>query len=1122
MLQKILAVLTRPPVPFVLGLLVALAVFWFGGHLLQTAYGWPSTPVILALCGTTLVLAVGFVVLRSVVARRKAKAIENEIRNQGRVQAANLPPAGRDEVDSLQQRFDEALASLKSSKLGRGALYAMPWFVVIGPPGSGKTTAITESGLNFPTVKGPNQKRGIRGVGGTRNCDWWFTDQAILLDTAGRYTTEAEDHDEWLTFLGMLKKARKQKPINGAIVAISIADVLGADEDALERHATTIRQRIDELVKQLEVVFPVYLMLTKCDLLSGFVEFFGSLAKEERAQVWGMTFPIGGPAEQETRFAAEFDRLCQRVELERMRLLVPDRPAPLQQKIFSLPMQLRMAKRKLTEFVRLLTQSNPYSDASVLRGVYLTSGTQEGAPIDLVMARMSSALGVETRVEGRGREAVEQKSYFLRDLFTKVVYADRDLAHSSTRVQKQQALIRKAVIVGSVVASVGLAVQSLLSWSNTRGALAEFAEAAEQDLAIDAARPDAPNEAAQKRLNDLHDRLMAVWAAYHATPLLGPSRDVLVKAMGGYASGVRAAFLDPASRYLGKRLKEYLDGKAADITYDAASRMVMVYGALHGEFSSPTALRDAIDVLGLWSWAPSTLGQRREIRADAPEVRHLEAFLRLRTFEQGSWLVDADRGLLLAAKNRLRSGSELQSVVIDILTLNPALQDAPEADLATLVRAELSRRAGGEVEIADADLQAVVSVERKRMKIQAMAAIRLGDTSTLPKLIEALTDLEADGSAPMKAFVGNLTGLRQAGVVPRPGLGADSVRATYALALKEIAGLRPPLVRLVTSGNSADGYVLPDVIHGDLTWFEEFNKQLLASRRVVEDRLRELDKEFGGTGQAVENSAVQPIAFSLWAMFDSVLDALAREARTEMWRHWQKEVGVNLASYADCFPCNPGSSTDCAVADFTGLFCVDGKIDQALKLLRNLRAIKLLTRGLELHDKFEEFVAVARAIQEACFDAADPGTPRLKFKVVDFNKPVVVSELALVIAQGNSVSHQEGTKAGMGNKPRRWEIGQTGAQLRMATIMDKPSLLSVPAERPSASPWGLLHVIAEGRTEQVAKDARVTWSIDYDLPNKTKDTVTCWWQFAQDGKQNPFMKEFFKVEPPERIFRDAP
>ncbi|MEJ1267707.1 hypothetical protein WDV93_11565 [Pantoea ananatis] len=47
-------------------------------------------------------------------------------------------------------------------------------------------------------------KAALRGIGGTRNCDWWFTNEAVLLDAAGRYTTQESqqerDAGEWHQF----------------------------------------------------------------------------------------------------------------------------------------------------------------------------------------------------------------------------------------------------------------------------------------------------------------------------------------------------------------------------------------------------------------------------------------------------------------------------------------------------------------------------------------------------------------------------------------------------------------------------------------------------------------------------------------------------------------------------------------------------------------------------------------------------------------------------------------------------------------------------------------------------------------------------------------------------------
>ena len=136
----------------------------------------------------------------------------------------------------------------------------------------------------------------MRGVGGTRNCDWWFTDQAVLIDTAGRYTTQDSDARvdgaAWLGFLRLLKQHRRRQPLNGVLVAISLSDLAALDDDARHAHARAIRRRVRELHDELGVRMPIYAVFTKADLIAGFVEFFDNLGKEEREQVWGMTFPL--------------------------------------------------------------------------------------------------------------------------------------------------------------------------------------------------------------------------------------------------------------------------------------------------------------------------------------------------------------------------------------------------------------------------------------------------------------------------------------------------------------------------------------------------------------------------------------------------------------------------------------------------------------------------------------------------------------------------------------------------------------------------------------------------------------------------------------------------------------
>src|SRR5690606_7575917 len=229
-------------------------------------------------------------------------ALRRRAREKGMGQAldaAAAPASVGDERDAtsaaermqLESRFRDAIRVLRR-RGGRRSLYALPWYVVIGPPGSGKSTRIRSSGLEFP-LAGQFGKEALRGVGGTRNCDWWFAGEAVFLDTAGRYTTQdsdaGADAEGWAGFLRLLRRFRRERPVDGVVVTMSMSDLLLLDERERDAHVQAVRRRLDELYEQLRVQVPVYLVFTKCDLVAGFGEFFDDLDPEQRAQVWGMT-----------------------------------------------------------------------------------------------------------------------------------------------------------------------------------------------------------------------------------------------------------------------------------------------------------------------------------------------------------------------------------------------------------------------------------------------------------------------------------------------------------------------------------------------------------------------------------------------------------------------------------------------------------------------------------------------------------------------------------------------------------------------------------------------------------------------------------------------------------------
>ncbi|UCF63199.1 MAG: type VI secretion system membrane subunit TssM [bacterium] len=427
----------------ILILLVIAAGIWFQ---------WSWERQILGLI-IILFLWIIFLMYSRLQAAKSASLIEASIKAQAQQNVMGMRPDKRAEIEQLQEQLTAAIEALKKTKLGGGrsgksALYALPWYMFIGPPGAGKTTAIEHSGLEFPF--GSDK---IRGVGGTRNCDWFFSNSAILLDTAGRYTTEEEDREEWYTFLDMLRKNRKKKPINGVIIGVSIADLFKANMDEVENHAKIIRSRIDELIQKLGVRFPVYLVFTKCDLIQGFVEFFGEFGRVEREQIWGCTYPseYQNDPDPSANFSTEFQKLYDSLISARFSRLNSPLKREERRKIYTFPLEFLTGKENLTRFVEKLFQQNPYQENPRFRGFYFTSGTQEGVPIDRVIQSIAQQFNLPPETIDRFDPEMETKSYFINDLFTDIIIPDQNLVDQTSRMATRSGLIKLGVFSAAAI-----------------------------------------------------------------------------------------------------------------------------------------------------------------------------------------------------------------------------------------------------------------------------------------------------------------------------------------------------------------------------------------------------------------------------------------------------------------------------------------------------------------------------------------------------------------------------------------------------------------------------------------------------------------------------------------------
>jgi type VI protein secretion system component VasK len=379
--------------------------------------------LVVVLLGVTGVAA--YWIVKEWLALRRDKSFERGMSQQAETQIASRKARDRDAIRDMHERWKEGFDRLKSmQKRGRRAVYFLPWYLIIGKPATGKTTAIKNAGLHFPlgTPK-------TAGTGGTRNCDWFFTEEAILLDTAGRYADSDEnqaDRDEWIAFLRLLRKYRRDMPINGVMVAVAADDLLGRDRDEITEDARGMRSKLGELLEELGIQFPVYLLITKCDLVQGFTEFFGRLPKARLTELLGWTKESWETDDLLEELGGAFAGLRDRCRALRPVFLRDEENPTALRNVYLFPEELDALTKNLAQYCDVLFRETKYADSPFLRGMYLTSGMQTGTTVSRILGRLGLSAQASRVSEG-------SRSFFLQDFFQQRLKADDKLVAPTGR-----------------------------------------------------------------------------------------------------------------------------------------------------------------------------------------------------------------------------------------------------------------------------------------------------------------------------------------------------------------------------------------------------------------------------------------------------------------------------------------------------------------------------------------------------------------------------------------------------------------------------------------------------------------------------------------------------------------
>ena len=269
-------------------------------------------------------------------------------------------------MNPSQSPLEITLSRLGATGLQRDRRYQVPWLMVVGEPGSGRTSLVAGASLRRP-YGSPTRKEMEAGGWGV-----WLFDQGIVLDMPGMTDKPTE---EWQAVLRRLRLIRSRRPIDGLVLAIPATLLTGPkalDEVGLERKAQSLFDGMQSLRRELGVRIPISVVITCSDAIPGFSAFCRTLPPRLRDEMLGWSSPYSPqepyiPAWVDEAFRSTYQALC-RMQQE---LFADGQGVPSDREDgFLFPAALRELARTVHRLLDVLFQSTPYTQPALLRGIY--------------------------------------------------------------------------------------------------------------------------------------------------------------------------------------------------------------------------------------------------------------------------------------------------------------------------------------------------------------------------------------------------------------------------------------------------------------------------------------------------------------------------------------------------------------------------------------------------------------------------------------------------------------------------------------------------------------------------------------------------------------------------------
>ena len=390
---------------------------------------------------------------------------------------------------SVRKSFGDARKELAKVLQDEDAMYAIPWFLMVGEPGCNKNALLPESGL-AARPGSPN----AYGLEAPFENHWWFFNDAVVIDMAENLFSGANDmkggatkrslisrllrrsapsRGAWRSQLEELQNVRRRRPMDGIILTVDVnrlRDLSAEDTGQLGRRGEAVAAQIRDAQYLLGVDFPVYVLLTNCESLQGFSNFTRALPEPMRDQIFGWSSPYETEIPYQSgmideAIAAMRESVCMsQIEMIPQVPTQKDRDA-----LYLLPRELRMLTEPLRLYLDPLFKTASFKRGLPLRGIYLTANVTdqppappEAAPEPDGMPPLPPGLAPEPEESGPvGRPR------FVRQVFSEKIFQEPGLTHIDEKRNKEAAKTvfraRLGLVATFIICGIFMWLQSSLT-----------------------------------------------------------------------------------------------------------------------------------------------------------------------------------------------------------------------------------------------------------------------------------------------------------------------------------------------------------------------------------------------------------------------------------------------------------------------------------------------------------------------------------------------------------------------------------------------------------------------------------------------------------------------------------